>query len=100
MVLVDPVSQHETYKDIVDIVMGTYDTMQRKILEGDMRAVYVESLAKRARNRLAPDAREKLQSSSTVLETFFRLHSPARGPPGGSLRVRGPTETRCNVRDG
>ena len=71
VVLVDPVSQHETYKDIVDIVMGTYDTMQRKILEGDMRAVYVESLAKRARNRLAPDAREKLQSGSTVLETFF-----------------------------
>jgi predicted acylesterase/phospholipase RssA len=71
VVLVDPVSQRETYKDIIDIVMGSYDTMQRKILEGDMRSVYVESLSKRARNKLAPEAKAELQSGSTDLRTFF-----------------------------
>jgi predicted acylesterase/phospholipase RssA len=71
VVLVDPVSQRESYANIVEIVMGTYDTMQRKILEGDMRSVYVESLTKRARNRLAPGAKAELQNGSTDLETFF-----------------------------
>jgi hypothetical protein len=68
------VSQRETYKDIIDIVMGSYDTMQRKILEGDMRSVYVESLSKRARNKLAPDA--KADDLPVVDLAYIRPHEP------------------------
>jgi len=72
VVLVDPPSQRESYANLFDIVMGAYQTMQRQILETEMRDVYFESLDKRARNELAPSARTELQSDSSELGLFFR----------------------------
>jgi hypothetical protein len=70
-VLVDPPSQRETYTNALDIVMGAYETMQRQILETEMRDVYFESLDKRASNTLAPTARAELQGQSSDLRLFF-----------------------------
>jgi hypothetical protein len=72
VVFVDPPSQRETYANIFDIVIGAYETMQRQILETEMRDVYFESLDKRARNELAPRAQAELQRGSSELRLFFR----------------------------
>jgi predicted acylesterase/phospholipase RssA len=72
VVFVDPPSQRESYANVFDIVMGTYQTMQRQILETEMRDVYFESLDKRARKRLAPSTQAGLQSGSAELRLFFR----------------------------
>jgi predicted acylesterase/phospholipase RssA len=72
VVLVDPPSQRETYANIFDIVIGAYETMQRQILETEMRDVYFESLNKRARNELTATAQKELQSGSSELRLFFR----------------------------
>jgi len=71
VVLVDPPSQRETYANAFDIVLGAYETMQRQILETEMRDVYFESLDKRASNTLAPSARAELQGQSSDLRLFF-----------------------------
>jgi NTE family protein len=72
VVLVDPPSQREVYANVFDIVMGAYQTMQRQILETEMRDVYFESLGKRARNSLAASAQVELQGGSSELQVFFR----------------------------
>jgi predicted acylesterase/phospholipase RssA len=72
VVLVDPPSQRESYANVFEIVMGAYQTMQRQILETEMRDVYFESLDKRARNVLAPGTQADLQSDSSELRVFFR----------------------------
>jgi predicted acylesterase/phospholipase RssA len=71
VVLVDPRSRDEKYKNAVDIVMGTYETMQRKILESEMRDVYFESLGSRALDRLGPAETEAIERGSPELRTFI-----------------------------
>ncbi len=53
VVLLDPPFEPKTsYDDAVEIVFGIYGTMQRKILETEMRNAYFQSVGKRAFTRL------------------------------------------------
>jgi predicted acylesterase/phospholipase RssA len=72
VVLVDPRSRDEKYANAIDIVMGSYETMQRKILESEMRDVYFESLAERAADRLGPKMTAAFDRGSPELTTFYR----------------------------
>jgi predicted acylesterase/phospholipase RssA len=72
VVLVDPRSRNEKYKNAVDVVMGSYETMQRKILETEMRDVFFESLGKRALERLGASAQEAMEEGSPDLRVFIR----------------------------
>ncbi|MGC1379774.1 MAG: patatin-like phospholipase family protein, partial [Candidatus Baltobacteraceae bacterium] len=55
VVLLDPPFEPVTsYDDAVEIVFGIYGTMQRKILDTEMRNAYFQSVGKRAFARLTP----------------------------------------------
>lgn len=55
VVLLDPPFEPDTsYSSAVEIVFGVYGTMQRKILETEMRNAYFQSVGKSAFERLAP----------------------------------------------
>ncbi len=55
VVLLDPPFEPGTaYTDAVEIAFGVYGTMQRKIMEGEMRNAYFQSAGERAMARLAP----------------------------------------------
>jgi len=55
VVLLDPPFEPQTtYSDAVEIVFGIYGTMQRTILETEMRNAYFQSVGKRAFEGLAP----------------------------------------------
>jgi predicted acylesterase/phospholipase RssA len=71
VVLLDPRSRNEKYANAVDVVMGSYETMQRKILETEMRDVYFESLGSRALGRLGPSETETIEHRSPEMRTFI-----------------------------
>jgi predicted acylesterase/phospholipase RssA len=48
VVLLDPPLQATHYRNALEIGVGTFGAMQRRILEADMRAAYLESFGKRA----------------------------------------------------
>lgn len=55
VVLLDPaLDPDENYTDAVQIAFGVFGTMQRKILEVEMRNTYFQSLGKRALTTLSP----------------------------------------------
>lgn len=55
VVLVDPPLEPETdYKDAIDIAFGAYATMQRKIIETEMRTAYFQSVERNTLSRLTP----------------------------------------------
>jgi predicted acylesterase/phospholipase RssA len=55
VVLLDPeLSSGEGYKDAVEIAFGVFGTMQRKVLEVEMRNTYFQSIGKRALTSLTP----------------------------------------------
>jgi predicted acylesterase/phospholipase RssA len=55
VVLLDPPFEPDTgYADAVEIAFGVFGTMQRKILENEMRNAYFQAAGKRAFMRLAP----------------------------------------------
>lgn len=55
VVLLDPeLDSDETYKNAIEIAFGVFGTMQRKILEVEMRNTYFQSLGKRAITTLPP----------------------------------------------
>jgi predicted acylesterase/phospholipase RssA len=78
IVLVDPRSRDVKYANAVDIVMGSYETMQRKILESEMRDVYFESLAERAASHLGPKVLGDFDRGSPELTTFYRDLPPTK----------------------
>jgi hypothetical protein len=68
VVLLDPPFEGETdYHDAVEIAFGAYATMQRKILEVEMRNAYFQSVGKRALERLAPRERARAMQGSEPL---------------------------------
>ncbi|HEY1653724.1 MAG TPA: patatin-like phospholipase family protein [Candidatus Tumulicola sp.] len=72
VVLLDPPFQPETsYDSAVDIAFGIYGTMQRKILEVEMRSTYFQSIGKRA---YAGRARQTSLTSDedALLDTFMK----------------------------
>jgi predicted acylesterase/phospholipase RssA len=48
VVLLDPPLQATHYRNALEVGIGTFGAMQRRILEADMRAAYLESFGKRA----------------------------------------------------
>jgi predicted acylesterase/phospholipase RssA len=55
VVLLDPPFEPDTdYEDAVEVAFGVYGTMQRKIMESEMRNAYFQSAGERAFARLAP----------------------------------------------
>jgi len=48
VVLMDPPLQRTDYHNALEVGFGTFGAMQRRILEADMRAAYLETLGKRA----------------------------------------------------
>jgi predicted acylesterase/phospholipase RssA len=92
VVLLDPPFEPETqYTDAVEVAFGAYGTMQRKILESEMRSAYFESAGERAFARLGTqDAVKAAQGDSdlaTLIETShtidLRYLRPAKELPLG-----------------
>jgi predicted acylesterase/phospholipase RssA len=90
VVLLDPPFQPETdYKDVVEIAYGCFGTMQRKILEAEMRNAYFQSIGKRALSRMttAETARSMqgmslvVQFMESVPETALRYIRPEKTLP-------------------
>lgn len=72
VVLLDPPFQPETtYPDAVEIAFGVFGTMQRKILEVEMRNAYFQSLGKRAFDRLTPSERARATGGDPLLGKFI-----------------------------
>ena len=92
VVLLDPeLEADETYRDAVEIAFGVFGTMQRKILEVEMRNTYFQSLGKHAFTTLTS---EQIESTSrrmgaaaaymrSLPETTLRYIRPAQTLPVG-----------------
>jgi len=72
VVFVDPRSRSEHYANAIDIVIGSYETMQRQILETEMRDVYFESTGKRAVLGLGPAVAHRIERESKFMDTIVR----------------------------
>jgi len=69
VVLLDPPFESEgSLDDAIGVAMGAFGTMQRKILEVEMRNVYFQSRAKRAFERIGPNA---LGEDADLLRRFL-----------------------------
>jgi predicted acylesterase/phospholipase RssA len=72
VVLIDPPFEPITdYTDALAVALGTFGTMQRKILTNDMRSVYFQSLAKHAFTQLSPSAMRNLTQEEPMFRTLF-----------------------------
>lgn len=54
-ILLNPAFQAATYRSGLEIAEGTFDTMQRRLMENSLRSAYFESFALRALRQLPPD---------------------------------------------
>jgi predicted acylesterase/phospholipase RssA len=73
VVLLDPPFEAQSdYHDAVEIAFGVYATMQRKILEVEMRNAYFQTIGKRAVDRLGPAALAQATQGNALLSTFMR----------------------------
>jgi predicted acylesterase/phospholipase RssA len=67
VILLDPPFEPNTsYTDAVEITLGVFGTMQRKILESEMRNAYFQSLGKRAFTSLEPSQIARAAQSNPV----------------------------------
>ena len=85
VVLLDPeLDSGEGYKDAVEIAFGVFGTMQRKILEVEMRNTYFQSISKRALTTLTPKEQGRTAQAlgptaefmQSVVETSLRYIRP------------------------
>lgn len=92
VILLDPPFEPKTtYSDAVEVVFGVYGTMQRKILETEMRNAYFQSVGKHAFTRLTRQEAAHATSGSptlvkllqTVPVTELRYIRPATELPLG-----------------
>jgi predicted acylesterase/phospholipase RssA len=73
VVLLDPPFEpEEDYRDAVEIAFGAYGTMQRKILESEMRNAYFQSLGRRALGRLTPAEIGRATKNDELLANFVQ----------------------------
>ncbi len=76
VVLLDPPFEPDTnLDDAVEIAFSVYGTMQRKILEVEMRNVYAQSLGKLAFNRLTQEEISRATRGNNPLAAFVG-HAP------------------------
>jgi hypothetical protein len=72
VVLMDPPFEPESeYQDAIEIAVAAFGTMQRKILEVEMRNAYFQSLGKRTFERLGPRERLRVAQGNAPLATFL-----------------------------
>jgi len=72
VVLLDPPFEPETsYADAIEIALGVFGTMQRKILEGEMRAVFFQSIGKRSFDRLSPAEIARVTKDQNLMVAFM-----------------------------
>ncbi|MGA9419968.1 MAG: hypothetical protein WBV40_12535, partial [Candidatus Cybelea sp.] len=68
VILMDPPFEPNTnYADAIEIAFGVFGTMQRKILESEMRNAYFQSIGKRAFRSLAPTEIARLAQANPLL---------------------------------
>jgi predicted acylesterase/phospholipase RssA len=73
VILLDPPFEAQTsYEDAVDLIFGIYGTMQRKILETEMRNAYFQSVGKRAFTRLTPQEAGRATSGNPTLANLLQ----------------------------
>ncbi|MEO9096645.1 MAG: patatin-like phospholipase family protein [Candidatus Baltobacteraceae bacterium] len=72
VVLLDPPLETPKYGNALEIALGAFQTMQRKIVEAEMRDVYFQGLAKRAFERAGTESVRTLAGGSQTLESFLR----------------------------
>lgn len=88
VVLLDPPFQPQTdYKDAIEIAYGVFGTMQRKILEVEMRNAYFQSIGKRALARLSAAELARSMHGLELVTHFMR------SIPETDLRYIRPTDT-------
>jgi predicted acylesterase/phospholipase RssA len=88
VVLLDPPLEPEPeYQDAIDIVYGTYATMQRKIVETEMRSAYFQSVERNTLSRLTPDEIARATNGNAPLVQFLDA------APATTLRYIRPKET-------
>ncbi|HEY6327035.1 MAG TPA: patatin-like phospholipase family protein [Candidatus Cybelea sp.] len=74
VILLDPPFEGEAdYHDAVEIAFGAYGTMQRKIIEVEMRNAYFQSVGKRAIEGISPTEVSRVTRNNALLATF--MHS-------------------------
>ncbi len=81
VVLLDPPFQATHYQNALEVGIGTFGAMQRRILEADMRAAYLETFGKRAigeRN----SAEESLLASVLYESDIYQLQPQDELPVG------------------
>lgn len=72
VILLDPpLEPQETYRDAVEIAFAAFGTMQRKILEGEMRNAYLQTLGKRALANLSPADIARASNGDEVFDQFI-----------------------------
>ena len=93
VVLLDPPFQPDTeYASAIDIAFGVFGTMQRKILEVEMRSTYFQSVGKRAYQRAARPRASASSPEDAMLATYHELHYGNRTavrPPRKTASARG-----------
>ena len=73
VVLLDPPFEPKTsYDDAVELVFGIYGTMQRKILETEMRNAYFQSVGKLAYTRLTQQEAARATSGNPTLAKLMQ----------------------------
>jgi predicted acylesterase/phospholipase RssA len=88
VVLLDPPLEPETdYDDAIDIAFGAYATMQREIVETEMRSAYFQSVEKNTLLRLTP---REIAMATNGNATLVQFLDAARAT---TLRYIRPTET-------
>jgi predicted acylesterase/phospholipase RssA len=88
IIMMDPPFEPEPdYEDAVAVAFGVYGTMQRKILEVEMRDVYFQSIATQALSRLTTLEHAHLTGNHPHLATFMNAI------PSTDLRFIRPTAT-------
>jgi predicted acylesterase/phospholipase RssA len=73
VVLLDPPLEPDTtYADAVEVAFGAFGTMQRKILETDMRNAFIQSMGSRAFADLTPQEALKVARSNPTLAKLMQ----------------------------
>jgi predicted acylesterase/phospholipase RssA len=96
-IVLNPAFHSETYDNAVEIGVGAFDTMQRRLIEETLRVAYLQSLLLQALNQLTPEFVAKLASlagitvdqlttlRSGLIDTQFYLLRPKSALPAKLL---------------
>lgn len=82
IVMLDPKFQNvDTYKNAVEVGLGVWGAMQRRILEADVKSAFLESYGKRLALQAPNPTPEVRQLSATLFASNFFFIRPAKELP-------------------